>query len=161
MGPTSPSPLAAKVLEIATSKLGVREDPPGSNRGKDVDIFLRSVGLNPANGRYPWCAALVSYCIEEAAEVLSLPLLFRRSASCQRLVELNYQLDLAAPEVGCVFVHLNPNHTGHTGFVTAAHADGSFDSIEGNTDVAGGRTGGQVMRHTRPAAYAASFLRVA
>lgn len=161
MGPVSPSPLAARVLEIAAGQLGVREDPPGSNRGPEVDVYLRAVGLNPSAGHYPWCAAFVGWCIEEAANELHLPLLFRRSASCQRLTELNYQLDLPGPQSGSVFVHLNPNHTGHAGFVTVAHPDGSFESIEGNTDAAGGRTGGQVMRHTRAASYAATFLRIA
>lgn len=161
MGPVTPSPLAARVLEIAAGELGVCEAPPGSNRGPRVDEYLRAVGLNPSAGHYPWCAAFASFCIEQAADALHLPLLFRRSASCQRLTELNYTLDLPGPEVGAVFIHLNPNHTGHTGFVTAAHSDGSFEDISGNSDASGSRTGGSVCRNHRAAGYAAVFLRIA
>ncbi len=37
----------------------------------------------------------------------------------------------------------------HVGIVESVRKDGRFVTIEGNTDVAGGRTGGQVMRKVR------------
>jgi len=39
----------------------------------------------------------------------------------------------------------------HVGLVEAVRGDGSIVTIEGNTDVAGGGSGGQVMRHVRRA----------
>jgi hypothetical protein len=155
------TPLAVKALEIAESKLGVKEHPPGSNRGPEVDEFLRSVGLDPERKAYPWCAAFVSWCVEQAGHEIFLIPIFRRSASCQRLVELNEHLHMPSPQAGCVFVHLNPDHTGHTGFVTSVRADGSFDDISGNSDASGSRTGGMVCRNHRLATYASYFLRIA
>jgi hypothetical protein len=154
-------PLAAKALEIALSNLGVKEDPPGSNRGHAVDIFLRSVGLDPERGAYPWCAAFLCYCIQQAREAIPVPLQFKRSGRCERLVELNQALLLPRAEAGAVFVHLKPNGDGHTGFVTAVREDGSIETCEGNSDSAGSRTGGSVVRQHRAADYVNAYLRIA
>ncbi len=56
-------------ISIARSFVGVREEPSGSNTGKDVTTFLKSAGIDsPA----PWCAAFVYCCIERAAQQSSL-----------------------------------------------------------------------------------------
>ena len=39
----------------------------------------------------------------------------------------------------------------HVGIVEKVNIDGSYVTIEGNTDIAGGRTGGRVMRQVRRA----------
>lgn len=152
--------LAAKVLEIAESQLGVKEHPPGSNRGPEVDRYLNAVGLDAVRQSYPWCAAFVSYCIKQADVDLPQPKKFRGSARCLRLVELNQDLQLERPEPGCIFIHLKPDTNGHTGFVTAVTEDG-IETIEGNSDAAGSRTGGQVVRQKRPFDYVECYLRIA
>jgi peptidoglycan hydrolase-like protein with peptidoglycan-binding domain len=43
-----PSQLVKAAIEFATTQIGVMESPLGSNRGKEVDQYLRAVGLNPA-----------------------------------------------------------------------------------------------------------------
>jgi hypothetical protein len=50
---TAETPLHTAVLEVAGSQVGVMEEPPGSNRGPKVDVYLRSVGINPAAGSSP------------------------------------------------------------------------------------------------------------
>src|SRR5215469_2866083 len=45
--------LQAAVLEVASTQVGVMEEPIGSNRGPKVDEYLRSVGINPAAGSFP------------------------------------------------------------------------------------------------------------
>lgn len=152
--------LVTRALELAVADLGITEQPHGSNRGERVDEYLRSVGLDPEAGAYPWCAAFVSFHIQAAANELSWPLTFKRSASCQRMVELNYRVALAAPIDGCVFVHLNPDHTGHTGFVTEARPDGSIATLEGNSDAQGSRTGGSVVRNIRSPGYSQCYLEI-
>jgi hypothetical protein len=154
------SSLAERALEIAECEIGVCEEPPGSNRGPRVDEYLRSVGLDPTKGAYPWCAGFASWAIKEAAAELELRPRFKFSASCQRLTVENQDRLAIRPEVGAVFVMLNANGTGHCGLITAVLPDGSIATIEGNTDSAGSRTGGQVMRRTRPPGYAVAFLRV-
>ena len=148
--------VAKSALELAAAAIGVHEQPRGSNRGPEVDEYLRNVGLDASRGSYPWCAAFVST-ICTAAGALKL----RKSASCLRLVELNApELAMTAPEDGCIFVHLLPNAHGHTGFVEHVNSDGTLCTIEGNTDADGSRTGGCVMRQTRAADYAQVFLRI-
>lgn len=149
--------LADKALELAALEIGVREI--GHNAGPRVEEYLAIVHLGPGN---PWCAAFVSYCIHQADIALAPPAppLFRRSGGCARLVELNQALALQRPIDGCVFVHLQPDGHGHTGFVTAVHPDGSFDDISGNSDANGSRTGGQVCRNRRPAGYAQHWIAI-
>lgn len=53
---TAPTRLLAKAITIARSQIGVLEQPPGSNRGPEVDEYIRRVGLRPAD-RFAWCAA--------------------------------------------------------------------------------------------------------
>ncbi len=61
--------LLRKVLEIAAGEIGVREDPPASNRGKRVQEYQASVGVDPGE---PWCAAFVYWCFAAAAAELNV-----------------------------------------------------------------------------------------
>ena len=53
---------AQKHVQIAETFVGVREKT-GRNDGKEVEMFLKSVGLSKG---YPYCAAFVSYCLTQA-----------------------------------------------------------------------------------------------
>ena len=68
-----PTALARTVLRVAASQVGVSEVPPGSNRGPEVDGYLRAVGLDPEQWSYPWCAAFVYWCFERACRELGRP----------------------------------------------------------------------------------------
>jgi hypothetical protein len=153
--------LAQRTIERAVEALGVTEHPHGSNRGPEVDQYLRSVGLDPTREAYPWCAAFVCYQIGHASVDIHEPTTLKRTASCRKLVEFNHALALAEPEDGCIFVHLTPDGHGHTGFVVTARSDGSIQTIEGNSDASGSRTGGSVVRQVRGPAYAQHYLRIA
>lgn len=153
--------LAAKALELARGALGVTERPAGSNRGPDVDAYLRTVGLNPEHGAYPWCAAFVSTMVYRAAEALPTPRQFRGSGSCHNLVGLNAALEIGTPEVGCIGVHFADAIHGHAFFVTAVLAGGIVETLEGNSDAHGSRTGGSVVEGTRPRSYVNHWLKVA
>jgi hypothetical protein len=65
-----PSPLVKAVIEFATTQIGVRESPLGSNRGKEVDQYLRAVGLNPVGHSFAWCVAFTHFCYLKAAETV-------------------------------------------------------------------------------------------
>ena len=62
---TPVAPLMQHVMAIAGGEVGVMEQPPGSNRGPQVDQYLTTVGLNPAGGSFAWCAAFVYWCFQE------------------------------------------------------------------------------------------------
>jgi len=56
------SGIGAKAVEIAMAEIGVKEDPPGSNRGTRIDEYLFPLGLRGV----PWCAAFASWCDRQA-----------------------------------------------------------------------------------------------
>src|SRR5262245_2416820 len=70
---TTTSPLIAGALSFASGEIGTLEKPIGSNRGPRVDQYLRSVGLNPEQGSFPWCAAFLYFCFQEAARAIPIP----------------------------------------------------------------------------------------
>jgi len=130
----------AKMLAIASSYIGVKEYPPGSNRGPVVDKFNEGTGL-------AWCAYFVSYVLKQAG------IATKTISSVQALYEKARSLGVVSstPSVGAVFLHITGSGiTGkgydHTGFVAAvAPGGGSFATIEGNaTDAVGA---GSFARH--------------
>jgi len=155
--------LTIATLLIAEQEIGVREDPKRPNRGKRVEEYLRFVGLDPDKGGakgYPWCAAFVCWCVGQALLETGMRPSLRYSGRVFRLLELNPGLVLPGPIVGSIFIHLNPDQTGHTGFITGLREGDFVDTLEGNTDGAGSRTGGQVMRQVRPYSYVKNYLKI-
>lgn len=57
-------PTGSRPLDVALSQVGVVERPRNSNRGPDVEKYLRSVGVGPGA---PWCASFTSWCRIEAS----------------------------------------------------------------------------------------------
>ena len=45
------------VVETAVSQIGVKEDPPGSNRGPKIDLYTGKEWFGS-----PWCMLWISYC---------------------------------------------------------------------------------------------------
>lgn len=138
-------------LDMARSQDGVRE--VGNNAGKKVTEYLRSTGLGPG---YPWCAAFVHWCIQQAADKQGCDNPFICTAGCAVIHSWARQHDLVEnrPAAGDVFLLFGVPHgesrrrACHTGFVTKA--DGPrFDTIEGNTNLSGGREGIGVFQRQR------------
>ena len=139
----------ADVLDTARRELGVREDPPESNRVKYNDWYY---GRAVSGNAYPWCMAFVQWCFFQAGAAALLP---SRTASCGALMR-------AAQAVGCwvtkdyrpgdVVIYDFPGGaaTDHCGIIESA-TKSSVTSIEGNTSQSGSQSnGGQVCRKTRP-----------
>ena len=57
------------VIDIAASQIGVVEQPRGSNRGPEVDVYIRTTGLNPAHDSFPWCVCFLYWVFEQAAKI--------------------------------------------------------------------------------------------
>ncbi|MGH9889023.1 MAG: CHAP domain-containing protein, partial [bacterium] len=101
------------------------EEPLGSNRGPRVDEYLGSVGIDPALGGQPWCAAFVYWCFARAAADASVDNPVVRSASVlgqwagagrRGLRRLTREEALADPQSilpGCVFVISTGRGRGH------------------------------------------------
>jgi len=159
---TGSSPLLAATLRFAAGEVGVMEDPLGSNRGPRVDQYLRSAEIDPTTGSFPWCAAFVYFCFQQAANLLGVnnPVIKTdgvldhwNKAGSANIKRLDTQACIANPSLvspGMIFVIIHPSGTtGHTGLVKEI-AGTLLTTIEGNTNNNGSREGiGVFLRNQR------------
>ena len=148
--------LLAHVLQIAAGEEAkkVREVPKNSNRGPQVDEYLRRSGVSPG---LAWCCAFVYWCFDEAAKVTGRANPMVRTAGCmnhwnrapskgaQRILKQSAieNPDLVKP--GMIFIINHGGGLGHTGLVEKV-TGGLIATIEGNTDASRTREGGGVYR---------------
>lgn len=148
-------------------KMKVKE--VGNNAGTWVEKFLKSCGLAKGN---PWCACMVNYCLDEAGYPKGLMgnRQYRPSFSRGRVKEwwkwaLNEDRDITIEDVekGDLFLWVNANGTGHTGWVVSAYkvlGVWFIKTIEGNTDADGSREGDGMYRKTRRVTSKIRFVRL-
>lgn len=117
----------------------------GENKGQVVEAMLKRVGLG---GGYPWCAAAVhlwgeAACWNPVTSKSSWPL--PATAGCAVLGEFAEKKKIlkTTPQVGDVFLiwHESLKRFGHTGVVTHVNADGTYLTLEGNTNNTHSREG--------------------
>jgi hypothetical protein len=114
------------IVQVACSQVGVEETPPGSNRGVAIDGYLRPTGLSAV----PWCAAFVSWVLREAGALEGLKY---TASAAQCLRQLRPAVH--GPLPGDVFGWVNPDGTGHVGFVIGDDGTpaGAVITCEGNS----------------------------
>ncbi len=152
--------LAERVLAVARSQVGISEIPPGSNRGPQVDLVLKSVGLGPG---YAWCAASVHWVYGQASRQLGIKNPCPKNAGVLNqwdlagypesgLQRITRQQALAVPTLirpGCVFVLDFGNRTGHMGIVESVSTRGYLTTYEGNSNYEGSREGVAFTKQTK------------
>jgi hypothetical protein len=158
----APSDLLERVLKLAAAEEArpVREQPRNSNRGPQVDAYLKRVGLGPG---YAWCCAFVYYCFDEAARQLGRPNPMLKTAGCmdhwRRAASQGARLTPASEAManpqrvqpGAIFIMDHGRGLGHTGLIERMDG-GWMTTLEGNTDASKTREGGGVYRLTRKVA---------
>ena len=146
--------LLTEALNIAISQVGVMEDPPGSNRGKKVEEYLASVGLD--GGQF-WCAAFLYWCFKKASEKMGRKNPVLKTGHCMTHWRDSPAKKIPAADAlnkpsllkpGHIFIINTGGSHGHTGIVESVEG-GFIHTIEGNSDPAGGRNGIGVFRNTR------------
>ena len=151
--------LLARVLAIAAGEEAkrVREQPRHSNRGPEVDAYLKRTGVPTG---LAWCCAFVYWCFDEAATGLGRANPMVRTAGClnhwdrapsrgaTRLMRHQAIADPGRIRPGMVFIMDFGGGMGHTGLVESMQG-GFLTTIEGNTDASKTREGGGVYRLTR------------
>lgn len=141
-------PVNLRLQEIYTSYIGVREKT-GSNDGKEVEMFLRSVGLGKG---YAWCAAFVKYCMLEAG-IKSAEKMNGMALSCENKKNMVFQKGIHLKEAmpGDVFTlyYARLGRIGHTGFFDKDINGTLYESVEGNTNNQNSREGDGVYRRKR------------
>lgn len=134
--------------EIYSAYIGVRE-ATGNNDGKQVERFLKNVGLGKG---FPWCAAYVKTCLLEAG-IKSASKINGMALSCENKAYFVYRARSKIEPVrsGDVFTlwYANLKRIGHTGFVDHDVNGTVYESVEGNTNAAGSREGDGVYRKKR------------
>ena len=159
-GAVKPSgPLPGEAMKVAVAQIGVMEKPLGSNRGPEVDRYLKAAGVDPTRGSFPWCAAFVYFCFAESAKALGRKNPVVRTAGVldhwqragergiARISAAQAHMHEALVRPGHIFVidTGDPGGAGHTGLVESVAA-GKLVTIEGNTNDGGSREGIGVFR---------------
>lgn len=140
---------AGAVLRVARAELGVSEKPSNSNRTPYSEWY----GLIG-----PWCAMFVSWVFAHAGHPLPAISTSRGFAYCPTGVNWakanGCYIDARKqpafkPKAGDIVFFDFIGRPSHVGIVQAVLPDGRVRTIEGNTNGAGSRTGGNVMEHNR------------
>ncbi len=125
----------------------------GQNRGPWVRLYMR--GREGTD--WAWCAGFVTFVMAQAAESMNVPMPIEGSFSCDSLAAQARTAGLLVAEreamekvvPGSLFlVRRTATDWTHTGIVAQA-ADGTFDTIEGNTNDDGHREGFEVCSRSR------------
>ncbi len=153
---TAPSSLLKEALKVAISQIGVVESG-GPNRGPEVDIYLKSVGLDAAGNNYSWCAAFVYWSFKKASANLNITNPLYKTAGCIKhwdnatCSKLNITAALKDPskiKPGFIFIIDHGKGLGHTGIVESVEG-GYLTTIEGNTNPGMSSNGYGVFRLNR------------
>jgi hypothetical protein len=148
--------LKEKVLEIANTQVGVEEIPRGSNKGKDVEKYLKSIGLR---GGYAWCGAFTYWCVDNASKALKIANPLIKTGGVLKQWNERTELRETIPQSGDIFILDYGKGLGHTGFVECV--DGlNIRTIEGNTNDEGSREGYEVCRRVRTIKSCRGFIRL-
>lgn len=134
--PAGLGPRRTRILEVALGELaaGVREEPPGSNRGPRIDAYMPAWAMSMPGP--PWCAWYATWVLSGALG--SHPL--GRTGGTSTLTERARARSLwrprdggYLPSPGDLFMMRTGPRTGHVGFVLGCR-DGEILTIEGNSD---------------------------
>src|SRR3954471_2838732 len=124
--------LQEKALEIAATQIGVEEAPGHKNTGKDVEKYLKAVGLGSV---FSWCMAFVYWCHEQAAEAMGRKNpLFKTGGVLEQWRQRKAEFRATTPQPGDIFIMDFGKGTGHTGIVEKVNEDDTISTIEGNTN---------------------------
>lgn len=146
-----------RLLEVAAKEVGTMEVPLGSNRGPRVDEYLRSVGLDPSKGSWPWCAAFTYWCFREAISDVLVPMPKDIPIPTAGVLDHwnRYRVSNIfttypqGPVPGSFFFIDEGHGLGHMGIVEAIETSIHLVTIEGNTNGDGSRNGVGVFRRKR------------
>lgn len=158
----APTKLTEEVITFAKTQIDIMEHPLGSNRGPEIDEYLRAVGKNPTKESYPWCVAFTYYCYKKAAKKLGIenPHIktagvldhwntARKTSGVLRITNARSKADPSLIRPGSLFIIDSGGGTGHSGIVVEV-AKGRLITIEGNTNDGGSREGiGVFQRDSR------------
>lgn len=144
-----------QAVSIAQKEIGVKENPPGSNKVKYNTWYY---GKEVSGDSYPWCCAFISWIFKGTN-------LVKKTALCADLIQWfrSRKQMVERPQKGdIVFFKFGKTNrsTNHVGIVEeASQWPANITTIEGNTSVTSDDNGGCVMRRTRSKSSIVGFAR--
>ena len=148
-----------KILTIARSQLGIKENPPNSNRVKFNTAYY---GQEVSGSAYPWCCAFVWWVFREAG---ASRLFYggKKTASCSTLLGFHKAQAVRENYLPGDIIFFNfdgKRNTQHVGICEGW--DGRYiTTIDGNTAPTNEANGGAVMRRRRAKKYIVGAYRPA
>ena len=148
-----------KILTIAQSQLGIKENPPNSNRVKFNTAYY---GQEVSGSAYPWCCAFVWWVFREAG---ASRLFYggKKTASCSTLLGFHKAQAVRENYLPGDIIFFNfdgKRNTQHVGICEGW--DGRYiTTIDGNTAPTNEANGGAVMRRRRAKKYIVGAYRPA
>ena len=142
---------AEKILEIARLQLGIKENPPNSNRVKFNTAYY---GQEVSGRAYPWCCAFVWWVFREAGAA-SLFYGGKKTASCSALLSFHKGQAVRGDYQPGDIIFFNFNGRKNPAHVGICESwDGQYiTTIDGNTAPTNEANGGAVMRRRRAKKY--------
>ena len=150
---------AEKILDIARSQLGIKENPPNSNRCKFNTAYY---GQEVSGSAHPWCAVFVWWCFRESG---ASELFYggKKTASCSTLLGFHKAQAVRGNYLPGDIIFFNfdgRKNTQHVGICEGW--DGRhITTIDGNTAPTNEANGGAVMRRKRDKKYIVGAYRPA
>lgn len=142
---------ASKIIKLAKSYVGTKESPAYSNNV----IFNTHYYGHPVNGyAYAWCATFV-WDIFRMAGASNLFYDGKKTAWCDAIRDWAKNRSLvvnknSGKEGDIVLFDWNLNGSAdHVGFIVSKNADGTYQTVEGNTSYTNNSNGGEVQIRTR------------
>lgn len=135
---------ADEMIKAALKEVGTKEAPAGSNRVKyNTWYYKREV----SGSKYPWCVVFLEWLFRDTT-------LLKRTASASDLAIYfkNKGRFFSKPQKGDIVFfnfHTPDKIADHVGIVESVNANGTVNTIEGNTSVTSNDNGGAVMKRVR------------
>lgn len=156
------------LVRIAAEDIGASEEPHGSNLGERIAKFKSATRLDPRDP-WPWCAAFVSWVLQEAArrsdqfrwsEVPRIAAVYEFDGWARRNGGIILQPGSDWEPMPGDLVTFKFSHIGIVEHVGRGKGAGVITTIEGNSNDAGEREGYEVCRKARTLAQVRNFIRV-
>ncbi len=143
----------SKIVEIAQKEIGTKESPPESNNVKYNTWIYGHPVQDGVGGKYPWCAAFVSWVFDQAGFNLGRIDVVKGFVGCNFAVNniAKWGKIVTKPQAGdvCFFDWQGDGHFDHTGIFVRDLVLSTFETIEGNTSNSNDSNGGEVQLRQR------------
>ena len=158
----APNELISILLSVAAGEIGVKET--SHNQGPGIAKYWTATSYPEGyKNKEPWCSSFLCWVFMEAAKRVAVPFKLPRSAAAfawEEWARKEGQKLIKRPDRvkrGDVVIF----DFSHIGICSGdSDENGTFESIEGNTNAAGEREGGAVMRKRRKISLVRSVVRL-